>query len=324
MAPIPYWLEESMADENATVKDGSPSAGVPGNLATYLQLSLATLFWAGVFVAGKISLEVLDPVFLAAARFAVGALAVGVVVALTRRFARATPREIALFARIGFLGVFAYNLLFTIALDLSTPLHGLVIIATTPAWTAALSLAMLRARVAPAQIAGFACAFAAVLVTVLPEARASGWRVEAGTLLGDLLFVAAAIVWSVYTIEVKRALAAHAASVVTGWSLVLGALMLAPAAAVATDLPAQIAAMRPFDVAAVLYMGVLATLGAFWLWSRGVSAIGPARASVFLNLVPIWGAAMTAIAFATLPSPAVLAAIALAITGVVLVQRGGR
>lgn len=294
----------------------------PAHLATYVQLSLATLFWAGVFVVGKISLEVLDPVFLAAARFAVGALAVGVVVALTRRFVAASPREIALFARIGFLGVFAYNVLFTIALDLSTPLHGLVIIATTPAWTAALSLVMLRSRVGPAQIAGFACAFAAVLVVVLPEVRAGGWRFERGILLGDLLFVAAALVWSLYTIEVKRALAAHAPSVVTGWSLVLGALMLAPTAALATELPAEIAAMRPFDLAAIIYMGFLATLGAFWLWSRGVAAIGPARSAVFLNLVPIWGATMTAIAFATLPSPTILVAIALAICGVVLVQRG--
>ncbi|GGK55445.1 DMT family transporter [Salinarimonas ramus] len=294
------------------------------DLATYVRLSLATLFWAGVFVAGKISLEVLDPVFLAAARFLVGAAAVGVVVVLTRRFAAAGTREIALFARIGFLGVFAYNILFTIALDLSTPLHGLVIIATTPAWTAALSLVMLRAAVRPMQLVGFACAFGAVLVVILPEARAAEWRFSSGTLLGDVLFVAAAIVWSVYTIEVKRALAAHAASTITGWSLALGALMLAPAAALLTEVPAEIAAIRPFDAAAIVYMGLLATLGAFWLWSQGVAAIGPARASVFLNLVPIWGAIMTAIAFATLPSPTILAAIGLAVTGVVLVQRAGR
>ena len=298
------------------------SSAPAADSATYVRLCLATLFWAGVFVTGKIALEVLDPVFLAAARFAVGALAVGVVVALTRRFAGATLSEIALFARIGFLGVFAYNILFTIALDLSTPLHGLVIIATTPAWTAALSLVLLRAKVRATQILGFVCAFGAVLVVVGPEAHAAGWRIDAGTLSGDLLFIAAAIVWSVYTIEVKRALASHQASVVTGWSLVLGALMLAPAAAFATDVPAEFAAMRPFDIAAVLYMGVLATLVAFWLWSRGVEAIGPARASVFLNLVPIWGTALTAIAFLTLPTPTILVAMCLAVLGVVLVQRG--
>ncbi|WP_029031317.1 DMT family transporter [Salinarimonas rosea] len=302
-------------------RDASPAApGAP--LATYARLALATLLWAGVFVAGKISLEVLDPVFLAAARFAVGAVAVGVVVAATRRFARASGADLVLFAGIGFLGVFAYNILFTIALDLSTPLHGLVIIATTPAWTAALSFALLRLPVRRGHALGFACAFAAVLVVVGPEAREAGWRFAAGTLPGDLLFVAAAIVWALYTIAVKRALARHAASVLTGWSLVLGALMLAPAAAIVSDVPGEIAAMRPFDVAAVLYMGVLATLVAFWLWSRGVAAVGPARAAVFLNLVPIWGAGLTAIAFATVPSPAILAAMGLALVGVVLVQRG--
>ncbi|WP_372426044.1 DMT family transporter [Salinarimonas chemoclinalis] len=313
-----------MPDETTHAKARGAGSAADAPLATYAQLALATLLWAGVFVAGKIALEVLDPVFLAAARFAVGALAVGVVVVATRRVARASATELALFARIGFLGVFAYNILFTIALDLSTPLHGLVIIATTPAWTAALSLVLLRLPVRGAQALGFACAFAAVLVVVASEAREAGWRLAAGTLSGDLLFVAAAVVWALYTIAVKRALAVHSANVLTGWSLVLGALMLAPAAVFATNVPAEIAAMRPFDVAAVLYMGVLATLVAFWLWSRGVADIGPARASVFLNLVPIWGAAMTAIAFATLPSPTILAAIALAIAGVVLVQTGGR
>lgn len=302
----------------------SPGGARREDALTYLHLSLATLFWAGVFVAGKIALEVVDPIFLATARFVVAALAVGVVVLFARGFAARTLREIATFAWIGFLGVFAYNIAFTIALDWSSPLHGLVIIATTPAWTALLAVPLLGARVTRAQVAGFALAFAAVLLIVLVEGEGEASDFTRASLSGDLLFVAAAIVWALYTIESRKALARTNAATLTGWSLVLGALMLVPVALVFSDVPAMAAAMRPFDWAAVLYMGVFATLGAFLLWSKGVAAIGPARAAVFLNLVPIWGAILTALAFLAAPPVHVLAAMALAIAGVVAVQRGGR
>lgn len=307
-------------------RTASPGRSSPQDALTYLHLSLATLFWAGVFVAGKIALEVVDPIFLATARFVVAALAVGVVVLFARGFVARTRAEIATFAWIGFLGVFAYNIAFTIALDWSSPLHGLVIIATTPAWTALLAVPLLGAKVTRAQIAGFALAFTAVLLVVLVEGEGEGEASDytRASLSGDLLFVAAAIVWALYTIESRKALASTDAATLTGWSLVLGALMLVPVALAFSDVPAMAAAMRPFDWAAVLYMGVFATLGAFLLWSKGVAAIGPARAAVFLNLVPIWGAILTAFAFLAAPPLHVLAAMALAIAGVVAVQRGGR
>ncbi|MDM0029622.1 DMT family transporter [Variovorax saccharolyticus] len=49
-------------------------------------------------------------------------------------------------------------------------------------------------------------------------------------------------------------------------------------------------------LAAIAYIGVMASALAFWLWNRSVAAVGPTRASSYLYLMPLYGAVMSHLA----------------------------
>jgi drug/metabolite transporter (DMT)-like permease len=134
------------------------------------------------------------------------------------------------------------------------------------------------------------------------------------------------MLWAVYSIETRRVImtALVSSSEVTGWALIFGSAMLLAVAVVTSDFGQQIGRMRAFDVAAILYMGVCGTVLAFLFWSRGIKSIGPARASIFINLVPIWGTVMSAVIMHSWPSSTTFAAIVLAMTGIITMQSSRR
>jgi drug/metabolite transporter (DMT)-like permease len=84
------------------------------------------------------------------------------------------------------------------------------------------------------------------------------------------------------------------------------------------------AAFSATFVAGTLYLGGFTSVVAYILWNRGVRAVGPARAGVYLHLIPILGAGM-AVAFLgeTLHAYHVVG-LALILGGVALATRGRR
>lgn len=304
---------------NIGINDRAIGQNVAGQ--TYIQLSTATFLWSGVFVVGKQSLEVLDPMFLAAARFMVAGLAVMISFSFIERWQKLRLADLPNLTYMALLGVVGYNILFLIALDLSSPLHGLVIIATTPAITVLINSIQARKFPSVFQVLGMGLAFVAVLLVILGNGKTITPAQAVDVLMGDLLFVAAAITWAFYSLKTRDWVRDRDATAMTAGSLVVGSLIFIPIAILFCDVPKEIQAMRPVDVAAILYMGLLATVAAFILWNLGLKAIGPARTSVFLNLVPIWGTILTALTIGQWPSVVTLTATAMAIIGIFIVQR---
>lgn len=288
---------------------------------TYLHLSLATFLWAGVFVCAKQSLDVLDPIFLAAARFWVAGIAVCLAIPFISRLRHFNRQDYVAMTVLATLGVIGYNIIFLIALDLSSPLHGLVIIATTPAITALLGALRSRTAIPLLQKIGILVAFSAVMLVVFGNGQTitslNAWNV----FVGDLLFIAAAITWAVYSLKSRDIVKGRDAAAMTAGSLVIGGMLFIPIALLFCDLSAELSAIRMYDVWAILYIGLLGTVAAFILWTLGLKSIGAARTAVFLNLVPIWGTLLTALTLGQWPSLATLTATVMAIVGILIVQR---
>lgn len=107
-------------------------------------------------------------------------------------------------------------------------------------------------------------------------------------LLGDLLFVAGAALWGVYSVLAKVASRRFDAVSTTFYGTALGTLILVPPALAEGGLERLAAA--PWEaVAGMAYLAVFGTVGAFVLLNLGVARIGAARASAFALLVPVVG-----------------------------------
>ena len=159
-----------------------------------LEVLLATVMLAGVFIAGDVAVIDVNPVLVAALRFVAAAVVlVGVLTAL-RLGGRIDARGWGLILACGLSGVFLYNAFFFYGLKLSNVSHGAAIIATIPILVALIESAWNRSLPARHQMVGAALAFLGVLVIVEYSAFFGDLStVTASTPAGDLAFLLAAL-----------------------------------------------------------------------------------------------------------------------------------
>jgi drug/metabolite transporter (DMT)-like permease len=72
---------------------------------------------------------------------------------------------------------------------------------------------------------------------------------------------------------------------------------------------------------ATIFLGLMGTTAAFLLFLKGIGQIGASRASIFVNLVPVFGVLFSAVILGETPGAAALFGGALVIAGVRLLNR---
>ncbi|MDP2839409.1 MAG: DMT family transporter, partial [Syntrophales bacterium] len=108
---------------------------------------------------------------------------------------------------------------------------------------------------------------------------------------------------------------------VTYSCLIGGAALLVPACL--EGLPNRIGGFYVADWIGILYLGFFGTvLGFFWYY-EGIRAIGPSRASVFINFVPVSGVFFGWLMLDEAVNLSLIAGAALVMAGVYLTNRPG-
>ena len=132
---------------------------------------------------------------------------------------------------------------------------------------------------------------------------------------GDLLMGLAALAYALYGVLLRR------------WGLPVGpwqSLYVQVAFGVLFQLPAFLmAAPSPLNadnVPLVLYAAIFPSLFAPFLWMQGVKHLGPNRASIFLNLMPVGTVAIAAVFLDEKPRVFHIVGGAMALAGVMLAQ----
>ena len=187
--------------------------------------------------------------------------------------------------------IFLYNAFFFSALAELSASRAALIIATNPALTAVATWLVFRQRFAWWQWVGVATAFAGVAIVV---SRGDIALVSDAVGLGEVLMFGGAVSWVVYTL-VGRSLMqrqdALSPLATTAYASGVGLLLLATAAIF--ELPqVQWTRIGLRELVAVGYLGLLGTAVGFVWFYEGVKTLGAARASVFTNLVPVFGVAL--------------------------------
>lgn len=120
-------------------------------------------------------------------------------------------------------------------------------------------------------------------------------------LLGDLLFLGAALCWSIYTLLGRWVLRKMDLLVSTAHALWIGVLVL-----VLVEIPDYLrvewAKLGPSFWLNQLYLGLGPTALSYSLWYYGIHHIGAARAASFMFLVPISGLVPAALLLADTPT----------------------
>jgi drug/metabolite transporter (DMT)-like permease/SAM-dependent methyltransferase len=245
-------------------------------------LLVAVVIWGWTFVATKILLEELGPVEIFALRLAIGVPFLGLVL-LARRvpwpFTRGDARPLILAAAMLTL----HFLVQIVGLMSTTATNTSWIISVSPLAVAALSFIFLGERIGRGGVAGIAIATAGILLLV-SRGRVGdlGWLRSTG----DWLVLASAHTWAVYTV-MTRNLARRRDPVAVAFGILLIAGAFTAVLFVATADLANVRALSPRGLAALLYLAIPGLAVGQWFWQEGVARLGAARAGLFLYLEPV-------------------------------------
>lgn len=285
----------------------------------YFKLTLVAAIWGGTFIAGRLVAQVLPPMTAATARFAIAVLLLLAIVQFAEGgLPRLNRSQIAMTAALGFFGIFLYNLCFFIALSHMPAGRTALFVALNPIVTALLAALLLRERLAGRKWLGIAIAFfgAAVVITrgeLLTIVRDIGRSI--GT--GELVMFVGITGWAAYTLIGRFVLKSLTPIAATTYAALWGLLFLSAGATT------ELSSVKPSQVtwqvvASIIYLGVAGTVIGFIWYYEGVKIIGPSRASIFNNLVPVCGVTLGSILLGEPILMSMLIGGVLAIIGVVM------
>jgi drug/metabolite transporter (DMT)-like permease len=299
-------------------------AGIAGvrPLGLYAKLTLVAVFWGGMYAAGRVLAQLLPHFTAATLRFAV---AVVILLALVRAREGGLPR-LDRRAAVGVLalaltGVFFFNLFFFGSLERIGAGRGALIMALNPLGIAVGAWLFFHDRMTSVRWLGIALAILGASVVVSRGELATLGEGAIGP--GELLMMGAALCWVGYTLIGRLVMTRMTPLGATAWAAVVGTPLLAACAAFERPWGA-LAAMPADGWWAVAYLGVFGTVLAFLWFNEGVQRIGPTRAGVFINLVPVFGVAIGALVLGeAVPASLVLGGL-MVVAGVTLANQPAR
>lgn len=252
-------------------------------LKTYAALVATMVFWGLSFVATKVALENIPTFTLVFARFSLAA-----VIFLLMRRGRTWPafqgRDHAKMLLLALFEPCLYFIFETVGLQHTSAPKTALIIATIPVVVLALGALVLGERTGAARIAGILLSFCGIAILVIGDPQ-FGWSLH-GSLLGDLLIGGAVISASLYMILARDLSRTYASLEITFVQIVYGAVFFFfPFLWELPDL--QWSAVTVRSVAAVSYLTLFATVGAFMCYNFALSQVPASRAAVFINGIPV-------------------------------------
>ena len=217
---------------------------------------------------------------------------------------------------MGFFGVFLYNLCFFTGLRTVPAGRASLMAALQPSVIFLFATVVWGERATGLKIAGLTISlFGAFLVL----SQADPMRLfESGVNSGDLWVLGCVASWVAYTL-IGRSMAGHfpviAATAYSTWlgtALLIGFGAFHPAASPVWSSKVWLA---------TVFLGVFGTAVAFLFYLQGLRQIGASRASIFVNLVPVFGVIFSSVVLGESLSGATFVGGACVIVGVRLLNR---
>lgn len=280
------------------------------------------IIFGATFVAIKIALVSMGPLALAFARFLIALV-------LFAPFLRRGRGEVPAWqmAAMGFLGVTLFFSLQNWGLVYTTAANASIILSAIPALTAIIGWLALGETVNATRGAGILLSMAGVTVVVggdpLRDAGLIASLARNQTLVGDLLILGAALCWALYTVLGRHVVARLSPAVVTAHTAAWGVVFLAPFAFGEIVLQG-VSWPSPGGWMALLFLAVVASGFAFFLYLFALTRLEAGEASVFVNLSPVVTLVAAYAILAEHITVLQLLGAALVLAGVYLTERVGR
>ncbi len=249
----------------------------------------AAAIWGGMYVVSDVVLDIIPPFTLLSIRLLIGLL---VLAFLLRRQGAPLPRgrELLLLIGVGVVGFGVSVGAQFVGTNLSSSINGSLITSAAPAFILIFAALILRERLTPRRVIAVALATIGVLIIIDPTQA----DFSSSTFAGDVTLFIAAITWGLYSVLVRLVSAGRDTLVVTTFAFIGGLLLTIPASPI--ELSSRSVDFAQIDagvIAGILYLGVISTAVAMWMWNRAFALVDASVASLFFFAQPLVGATLS-------------------------------
>ncbi|RAL26965.1 DMT family transporter [Thermoflavimicrobium daqui] len=250
-------------------------------------LSLAASIWGSMYVVSKYVLDFVPPITLVCFRYMI---AFAILYTLLKReqwknkkHEKIQLKDWLLLGWIGFIGYFISIALQFMGTKWSDAHTGALITSATPAFMVLFAWIILKEALTARKILSLVLATIGVIFIV-------GYNPYLGTYFwGSIILVGAAITWALLSVYVKVASLRFSTLVITTYAIGFAVIFTIPW--MVWELKTHPLVLESSSVIlGILYLGIVATAGAFFLWNKGLELMDASIGSLFFFFQPVVGA----------------------------------
>ncbi len=260
----------------------------------YAGLVLTLLFWAGNAVVARGTVAAIPPLSMVFWRWTI-ALAILIPFGLpgVLRHRSIIRDRIGPMLILSVLSVTMFNTLLYFAAVTTTATNIALINATIPIFVALLAWLLLGDRTRPIQATGIALAALGIIIIVARGdiSVLTGLKAQAG----DLIMVGAVFCWGLFSVELRRQAIPLPALVFLTAQIFLGTLIILPIYLIDLLFISGGFELSVHTATPLLYLAIFPGVLAYAFWNHGVHKVGPAKAAIFMYLMPIFASILAII-----------------------------
>ena len=264
------------------------SGGVMGIINKNLMV-IATLFFSGAFIAGKFSVAEFPVCSLTFFRFLIAAVVLFFILRIKGVDLSLEKRDIPRIVLLSLLGMVGYHVFFFTALKHTSSVNTSLIAAMNPIMTTIMASIFLKEKFPKKAIGGILISFTGVALIVtngsLEVIRSMSFNI------GDIYMLMAILSFSIYFIVLKGIVGRIDPMKLTFYVFFFCAVMLVPM--VIHENPMEyLPNTTSKGWGSLIYMSIFASVIAYLIQQISVKRIGPAKTSLYVNLVPLFSMIM--------------------------------
>jgi drug/metabolite transporter (DMT)-like permease len=288
-------------------------------IGIYAKLFLTAVFWGGTFIAGRVIARDVGPFSAAFLRFAI-ASSVLLVFTYGKEKSLPLPKkdQIIPLLLLGMTGIFSYNVFFFKGLKTVHAGRAALIIANNPVLIALFASWLFKEKLTLTRLGGIIISVTGAVVVI---SKGDPTQVFSGNLgLGELYIFCCVMSWVAYSLLGKTILVGLSPLVSVSYSCAVGtACLFVPACF--EGMLQDFFYYSKMEWLSLLYLGIFGTVLGFVWYYEGIKAIGPMKASQFINFVPISAIVLAFLILGEPVTPSLLVGTILVCSGVYLTNR---
>jgi drug/metabolite transporter (DMT)-like permease len=255
-----------------------------GDIPLLLALFAINVFWGASFVANAIALKSVGSIEIASLRFFIAAPILLCITYLWKgkEIFKFDKKDLGVFISMALAGVTFQYILQVSAQDYTTATNASLLINTSVFFIIFFSAIFLKEKLTGWRIAGSAIGFAGVALLVSKGTLSFDLG---GHAMGDLLIIAAALLWAVYSIYGKKVASKYHPLTILNYVFVIGTICFLPFYFLTPRVPIT---SIPIDaMASILFLALFCSIVAYIVYNVALERMNASTVALYIYFVPL-------------------------------------